>query len=123
MDRRPLVIRSESGLINVPLTVELALTEEEHSAGLMFRQSLPDNDGMLFVFAEDQDLGFWMKDTYIALTVAYIDRDGWILEIADLYPLSEQTHYPEHPYRYALEVNRDWFKRHGLGVGSRIQLE
>ena len=123
MERKTLVITHPNGLHSVALTVEVAFTDEEHQRGLMFRDALPDNDGMLFVFEEDQDLGFWMKDTYVALTVAYIDARGRILETADLYPLSEDTHYPEQPYRYALEVNRGFFKEHVLPVGSKIVLK
>ena len=104
------------------LTVELARTAAERSRGLMFREGLPEERGMLFVFGRETKAGFWMKDTKIALSIAFIDGAGTILETQDMEPLSKALHRPAQPYRYALEVNQGWFERHGLGAGDRVEI-
>jgi uncharacterized membrane protein (UPF0127 family) len=104
------------------LKVELARTAGERSRGLMFREELAEDGGMLFVYAEDTEAGFWMKDTLIPLSIAFIAADGTILDIQDMEPLSEDTHRPPEPYRYGLEVNQDWFREHGLGRGDRVEI-
>jgi hypothetical protein len=104
------------------LTVELARTAEERSRGLMFREELPEDQGMLFVFPNDTMTGFWMKDTLISLSIAFIAADGVILDVQEMEPLSTVLHRSPSPYRYALEVNQGWFGRHGLGTGVRVEL-
>ncbi len=104
------------------LTVELARTAEERGRGLMFREELPEDQGMLFVFPNDTTSGFWMKDTLISLSIAFIAADGVILDVQEMEPLSTVLHRPPSPYLYALEVNRGWFGRHGLGTGDRVEL-
>ena len=104
------------------LTVELARTAAERGRGLMFREEMAEERGMLFVFAQETRAGFWMKDTKIALSIAFIAGDGTILETQDMEPLAEETHAPGKPYRYALEVNQGWFARHGLGSGDRVEI-
>ncbi len=104
------------------LTVELARTAEERSRGLMFRQELPDDQGMLFVFPNDTTTGFWMKDTLISLSIAFIAADGVILDVQEMEPLSTVLHQSPSSYRYALEVNQGWFGRRGLGTGDRVEL-
>ena len=104
------------------LTVELAVTPAERSRGLMFRESLAEERGMLFVPGGETRTGFWMKDTKIPLSIAFIASDGMILETQDMEPLSEELHTPARAYRYALEVNQGWFERHGLGAGDRVEI-
>ena len=104
------------------LTVELARTAAERSRGLMFREGLAEERGMFFVFAQETKAGFWMKDTKIPLSIAFIDGEGTILETQELEALSEELHAPARPYRYALEVNQGWFERHGLGPGDRVEI-
>jgi uncharacterized membrane protein (UPF0127 family) len=104
------------------LTVELAVTPGERSRGLMFREEMPEDRGMLFVFRRETKTGFWMKDTKIPLSIAFIASDGLILETQDMEPLSEELHTPARAYRYALEVNQGWFERHGLGLGDRVEI-
>jgi hypothetical protein len=116
-----IVVSDDEGA-RAELTVELARTPAEHSRGLMFRESLPEGHGMLFVFAEDTQTGFWMKDTSIALSIAFIAEDGTILDIEEMEPLSTEVHQPPGPYRYALEVNQGWFGRHGFGPGNRVKV-
>jgi len=101
--------------------VEVADSQEERSRGLMFRTSLPDNRGMLFVFPYDQRLSFWMKNTEIPLSLAYISKDGTIKEIHDLVPHNEQPVQSRHSVRYALELNRGAFEQAGIEVGDRVE--
>ena len=104
------------------LTVELARTAAERSRGLMFREELAEERGMLFVHQGETKGGFWMKDTKIALSIAFIAGDGTILETQDMEPLSKALHRPARTYRWALEVNQGWFERHGLGSGDRVEI-
>ncbi len=106
----------------VELTVELARTAEERSRGLMDRRELPEDGGMLFIFSGDTKAGFWMKDTLIPLSIAFIAADGTILDVQEMEPLSEETHRPPAPYRYALEVNQGWFEERGFGTGDRVEI-
>lgn len=106
------------------LDLEIANTESRREQGLMFRQSLDDSHGMLFIFGGNRDVtgAFWMKNTYIPLDIAYLDANGTVLEVHDGKPLDETPLRPKQPYRYALEVAGGWFDRHGLGEGARIVL-
>jgi uncharacterized membrane protein (UPF0127 family) len=106
-----------------PLTVEIAATQEERQRGLMFRRELPDDAGMLFLFPEDTRTSFWMKDTFIPLTIAFLAADGRILAVVDGQPLDETPLDPGVTYRYALEVNQGWFARRGLEpLSARVEL-
>lgn len=102
--------------------VEIADTPEERAEGLMFRSSLPADHGMLFVFPEPQPLAFWMKNTQIPLSIAYIDQDGTVLEIHDMEPYSLETVPSRQPALYALEVNQGTFERLGIEPGDRLRL-
>ncbi len=113
---------SVPGAAPARITVELAATDEARTRGLMFRDALPEEAGMLFLFANDQRGGFWMKNTRIPLTIAYLDSSGRVLELHDGRPLDEAALLPSQPYRFALEVNQGWFGRHGLGVGAKVEL-
>jgi uncharacterized membrane protein (UPF0127 family) len=103
----------------VRLTVELALSEEEQSQGLMYRESLSDGQGMLFVFDRDKLASFWMKNTTVPLSIAYINSDGSILEIHDMRPGDLSPIRSSRSVRYALEVPQGWFTRAGIGPGDR----
>jgi uncharacterized membrane protein (UPF0127 family) len=103
------------------LWVEVASTSEDQARGLMFRESLPWGQGMLFVYEKPQYLGFWMKNTTIPLDIAFISADGRIAEILALSPLSEKTCRSRTPALYALEVNRGWFRKNGIKVGDKIR--
>ena len=106
----------------MPVRVEVAETQEKRRQGLMFRETLPANEGMLFVFEREQLLSFWMKDTYLPLSIAFISRDGEIVAIQDMEPLDERTfHQSPRPALYALEMNRGWFGRHEVAVGDRVE--
>lgn len=112
----------EQGGTSAQLTVELATTEVQREQGLMYRQEMADDRGMLFLFTSDGQTGFWMKNTYIPLTIAYLDAGGRVLELRDGRPLDETILTPARPYRLVLEVNQGWFQRHGLGVGAVVHL-
>lgn len=106
----------------VPLKVEIADTPRSRQTGLMFRERLPEDEGMLFVFKRVDYLSFWMKNTLIPLSIAFIDADGKIVQMEDMEPLDEQTHHRSaQPVLYALEVNQGWFERHGVHVGDRVE--
>jgi uncharacterized membrane protein (UPF0127 family) len=99
---------------------EVARTDGQRQRGLMFRKEVKDGEGMLFVFERDQILSFWMKNTFVPLSIAYISRDGVILEIRDLEPENLRPVVSSRSCRYALEVPRGWFNRAGLGPGDRL---
>ncbi len=88
----------------------------------MFRESLPEDRGMLFDFGGETTTGFWMKDTSIPLSIAFISGEGVILDIQDMEPFSEALHQTNQRYPFAVEVNRGWFQRHGIEAGDTVQL-
>ena len=104
------------------LEAEVARTGGERERGLMFRKSLKEGEGMLFVFEADQRLAFWMKNTLVPLSVAYLSSDGTIREVFDLEPGSLEAKASERSLRYALEVPKGWFEKVGARVGDRIDL-
>jgi len=104
------------------LVVELARNETERERGLMLRGGLEDGRGMLFIFDKDERLSFWMKNTTIPLSLAYIAAEGSVRQIVDLVPLSLAPVQAERSVRYALEVPRGWFERAGVKVGDRMDL-
>jgi uncharacterized protein len=106
----------------VPVQVEIADTPEESQTGLMGRSALAENAGMLFVDDQEQILSFWMKDTLIPLSIAYIDAEGRIVDIQDMQPLDETSHPSAEPAQYALEVNQGFFEERGVAVGDVVEL-
>lgn len=108
----------------VPVEVEIADTDAERQTGLMGRNVLPENAGMLFVFEGEQTLSFWMRDTLIPLSIAYIDAEGRIVDIQDMQPLDDvPPHYVSaEPAQYALEVNQGFFEERGVVVGDTVEL-
>jgi len=111
---------AELNLADRVLTVEIAATPETMSRGLMFRDSMPEHHGMLFIWPRDQMVAMWMKNTRIPLSVAFIDRDFRILNIARMEPHSLEIHPSAGAARYALELNQGWFERHGVTAGDSI---
>jgi len=107
----------------VEITVELARTDEERALGLMFRKQLPDGQGMLFVFDRDQQLSFWMKNTVIPLSIAFIASDGHILEIKDMAPNDLNSVKSSRSVRYALEVPQGWFDRVNVKAGDVVKID
>jgi uncharacterized membrane protein (UPF0127 family) len=103
------------------ITAEVAATLPTRTNGLMRRFSLLPDHGMLFVFDEPQPLAFWMKNTYIPLSIAFIGRDRRILNIEDMAPQTEMTHDSRGPAMYALEMKKGWFAQLGIGAGDRVE--
>jgi uncharacterized membrane protein (UPF0127 family) len=112
---------AELKIANVPVTVEIADTPQASENGLMFRDSLPEDRGMLFIFDQPKKASFWMRNTKIPLSIAYVDSNAKILEIKSMNPLDE-TVVPSRSDEvdYALEVNQGWFGRHGIAPGAKI---
>ncbi len=110
----------ELKLAEKTLTVEVAATPAARSQGLMFRESLPEDHGMLFIWPREQWIAMWMKNTAIPLSVAFIDGEFRILNIADMEPFSTQRHASSAPALFALEVQRGWFERNGIGAGDSL---
>ncbi len=107
---------------DVQLTAEVAGRNWRGTRGLMFRKSLADGKGMLFVFDSDQKVAFWMKNTSLPLSVAYIGSDGTIYQILDLVPFSEEPRSADRSVRYAIEVPQGWFAKVGLKPGDRFEI-
>ena len=103
-----------------PLKVEVASTEPQRNQGLMHRTSLPRDDGMLFIFDDPGYYAMWMKNTLIPLSVAFVDREGVILNIADMQPQTLDTHLSNGPALYAIETNKGWFESHKVHAGDKV---
>ena len=107
---------------NVDLLVEVADDAQERAIGLMSRESLPEDQGMLFVFEAEGQHGFWMKDTLIPLSIAFIEGEGKIIDIQDMQPRDETIHKADEPYLYTVEANKGWFARNGIEPRSQVRL-
>ena len=103
-----------------PLKVQIAADHAQRERGLMFRKSLPRDEGMLFVFEEPGYYAMWMKNTLIPLSVAFVDRDGVILNIADMQPRTLDTHLADGPALYAIETNLGWFASRRIHAGDKV---
>lgn len=103
------------------LTAEVAHTDPDRMQGLMHRRMLPENRGMIFVFPNIARHGMWMMNTYIPLSVAFLDNDGVIINIEDMQPHTRESHSAARPGRYALETNLGWFRKRGITPGMRIE--
>lgn len=118
------IVTIVQGNVRVVVRVEVAQTLEARARGLMFRAHLPEDAGMLFVFEQPARLAFWMKNTLIPLSVAFIDDRWRIVDIQDMDPPPPGGEVPVYlsrvPARYALEVNQGFFRRHGITVGARV---
>jgi uncharacterized protein len=112
----PMLIKGKKVLI------EVVRTEREKEKGLMFREKLGADEGMLFVYEKEGILSFWMKNTRIPLSIAFIDRKGKIVDIQDMEPFSLKGHLSRYPAQYALEMNQGWFQRNGIQVGETVKL-
>ena len=120
---RTLTIDSSGGG-EVEVRVEIADELPEQTRGLMERTALGEDRGMLFVYSDEEVRSFWMKNTLIPLSIAYMDSDGRIVDIQDMKPLdADPPHYVSaDPAQYALEVNKGFFEEHGVKVGDRADL-
>jgi len=103
------------------LTAEVAHTDPARAQGLMHRRMLPENRGMLFVFTTTAHHAMWMMNTYIPLSVAFIDERGVIINIEDMKPHTQDTHPAAKPAKYALEMNQGWFGKRGIKPGAKVE--
>jgi uncharacterized membrane protein (UPF0127 family) len=103
------------------VTAEVVVTPEQRAVGLMHRFSLKPDHGMLFVFERSEPLAFWMKNTFIPLSIAFISADGRIVNIEDMRPQTEDTHWSKGPALYALEMRKGWFAEKGIGPGAMVK--
>jgi uncharacterized membrane protein (UPF0127 family) len=102
------------------LKVDLAVDEEQRMQGLMYRKSMPAEEGMVFVFDEPAYHSMWMKNTLIPLSVAFMDKDGVILNIQDMEPQTLDSHMAAGPAVYALETNKGWFAAKKVKPGDKV---
>ncbi len=121
--RGKLLITQGERALQIP--IEIADRDELWTLGLMYRKSIPWEYGMLFVFPYDTNAGFWMKNTYVPLDIAFISADGIIFNIQRMEPCKDQEncpiYYSPKPYRYALEVKAGFFEKYGFSVGAKIK--
>ncbi len=101
--------------------VEVAKTPEERNRGLMGRKNLGKDEGMLFIFEAEDYHSFWMKNTLLPLSIAFIDRDGRIVWMTDMKPLTLDSHIPPRPVLYALEMNQGWFSKNRIKAGDIVR--
>jgi uncharacterized protein len=102
------------------IRAEVAREDRERQIGLMYRDSMPDNDGMLFIFEQPSAQCFWMRNTRLALSIAFLSDDGTVVNIEDMKPQTEDSHCSAKPVRYALEMNQGWFAKRGIKPGMRL---
>ncbi len=100
---------------------ELAVTQAQQAVGMMMRTEMGANEGMLFVNNDSGMRCFWMRNTLLPLSIAFISDDGTIVNIAEMQPRSDESHCSTKPVRYALEMNKGWFSKRGLQSGTRLR--
>lgn len=103
------------------IKAEVAARDAERQQGLMYREKLGPNEGMVFLFEAPASVCMWMKNTFIPLSVAFIDDDGKIINIEDMQPQTTASHCAQKPIRYALEMNQGWFRQKNIKPGSVIE--
>ena len=120
--------KPNAGLPTIKLTVgtrdvvvEVAANESQRATGLMYRFSMPPDQGMLFVFEQSRPLSFWMRNTYVALSIAFIDAQGRILNVEEMAPHDERSTWSAGPALYALEMRKGWFAQHGIAAGMLVK--
>jgi uncharacterized protein len=103
------------------IRAELAVTPEQQQIGMMFRRSMGTNEGMLFINDEPGVRCFWMRNTLVPLTAAFIADDGTIVNLADMKPQTDDSHCSAKPVRYVLEMNQGWFAKRGFKAGTKLR--
>ena len=101
---------------------EVAFTQKGRTIGLMFRDKLDNDHGMLFIYPQEKSLSFWMKNTKIPLSIAFINSEEIITQIDSMTPYSLRSHTSKENVKYALEMEQGWFKKNGIRVGSKVSL-
>jgi uncharacterized protein len=105
------------------IDAQVAQTPEQRTIGLMFRKEMPQHEGMLFVVEQPSVQCFWMKNTYLPLTAAFVADDGTVVNLVDMKPHSTDSHCSAKPVRYVLEMNQGWFAKKGLKAGTVLNGE
>lgn len=105
------------------IDAQVARTMEQRATGLMFRKEMPQHEGMLFVFEQPSTQCFWMKNTLLPLSAAFIEDNGTVVNVADMKPESLESHCSLKPVRYVLEMNQGWFAKKGVKPGSKLEGE
>jgi uncharacterized membrane protein (UPF0127 family) len=103
------------------IDAQVALTSEQRQIGLMFRKEMAQHEGMIFVFEQPTQQCFWMKNTLLPLTAAFVADDGTIVNLADMKPQTTDPHCSVKPVRYVLEMNQGWFAKKGIKAGAKLQ--
>ena len=102
------------------ITAQVAQTPQQREVGLMFRKEMPQQEGMIFIFEEPSQQCFWMKNTLLQLTAAFVADDGTIVNLADMKPQTTDSHCSTKPVRYVLEMNQGWFAKKGIKAGAKL---
>ena len=102
------------------IDAQVALTPDERQIGLMQRKDMPQHEGMIFIFEQVAQQCFWMKNTLLPLTAAFVADDGTIVNLADMKPQTTESHCSTQPVRYVLEMNKGWFAKKGIKAGSKL---
>jgi hypothetical protein len=102
------------------IDAQVAQTQEQQAIGLMFRREMPPHEGMVFVFSQPSKLCFWMKNTLLPLTAAFVADDGTIVNLADMRPQTTDSHCATKPVRFVLEMNQGWFAKRSIKAGARL---
>lgn len=111
------------------LNVELAQSSEQLEHGLMFRKAMPENEGMLFIYKKEMALSFWMKNTFLPLSIGFFNAKKELIDMQDMEPMKSEiqaripTYESKGEAQYALEVNQGWFKRHGIKINTKFSIE
>ncbi|MBC5764621.1 DUF192 domain-containing protein [Ramlibacter albus] len=102
------------------IDAQVASAPDERATGLMFRKEMPQHEGMLFVFEQPSQQCFWMKNTLLPLSIAFVADDGRIVNIDEMAPQTLESHCSTEPVRYVLEMNKGWFAKKGIKAGARL---
>ncbi|MES2189002.1 MAG: DUF192 domain-containing protein [Pseudomonadota bacterium] len=111
-------VRISAGMHQID--TQVAMTPEQRQIGLMFRKDMPQSEGMIFVFEQAAQQCFWMKNTILPLTAAFVAEDGTIVNLEDMKPQTTDAHCSAKPVRYVLEMNKGWFAKKGIKAGTRL---
>jgi uncharacterized membrane protein (UPF0127 family) len=102
------------------MDIQLAITPEQHAIGLMYRKDMAQHEGMLFIFPVASQQCFWMKNTFLPLTAAFVADDGTIVNMEDMKPQTTESHCSTKPVRFVLEMNQGWFAKKGIKPGAKL---
>jgi len=111
-------VRLSAGMYQID--AQVAQSSDQRAAGLMYRKQMPQHEGMLFAFEQPGVQCFWMKNTLLPLTAAFIADDGEIVNLADMKPQTTDSHCSARPVRYVLEMNQGWFSKRGIKAGAKL---